>query len=103
MRNAMLATIWLTFHRFSGDWDQFGINYSNFKHDKSRRNALILLVSAVTAEKVDPGRCAIYRRSVVAGPAAAANRLGGMPSQPEARRNLLVSDRRVRSGLLVDG
>src|SRR5271166_6322277 len=93
----MLATIWLSFPRSSGDRVTAGDKHANFNHDKFRRNALVFLADFVPPARTGPGPCTVYHSSIAAGPAAATNCLGGMPGQPEARRNLHLSDRGVRS------
>ena len=34
--------------------------HANFNHDKSRRNALVLLASGVPTDSAGPGRCTVY-------------------------------------------
>src|ERR1700730_15582310 len=98
----MLATIWLSFPRSSGDRVTAGDKHANFNHDKSRRNALIFLAGFVPTERTGPGPCTVYDEGLEAGPAAGSKRLGGMPGQAGARRHLRVSDRRVQFGRMVD-
>src|ERR1700730_993550 len=99
----MLATIWLSFHRSSGDRITVGDKHANFNHDKFRRNAVLLLAGVVPTARDGPGRCPVYNPSIEAAPAAGAKCLGGMQGQPEARRNLHLSERRFRSSCLVGG
>ena len=72
-------------------------------NDKFRRNAVLLLAGIVPVERAGPGPCTVYDEGLEAGPAAGSKCLGGMPSQPVARRNLHLSERRFRSGCLVGG
>ena len=99
----MLATIWLSFPRSSGDRVTAGDKHANFNHDKLRRNAVLLLADLVLAETAGQGRRSVYHRSIKAGPAASAKCVGGVPGQPGAGRGLWVFERGVRPHRMVGG
>src|SRR6266496_2679802 len=103
MPNAMLKMSWKTSCSGSGDRLKFHPITLIWNNDRSRRNAFVFLVDVFATKRTHSGRRSLHYSCTEGRSNPGAHWLGRVPGQPGSKRDLQISDRRVRVGGLVGG